>query len=156
FTCIGAGILLLGTLYFFKYAVDNQWIGPTGRVAVVTIAGLLALVFAHVIHPKTKPIYTQMVHGVGLSLLLFSAYARYRFYPLVPLPYAFGAFFATPLLGGPPAVYYRGEPILILSLAAALAAPVLLSTGEDRPLALFGYLLVVTALSHAASLRMKF
>lgn len=29
---IGAVTLLLGAAFFFKYAVDNEWIGPAGRV----------------------------------------------------------------------------------------------------------------------------
>ena len=39
FTRIGAAILLLGVAYFFKYAVDNNWIGPLGRVALGALAG---------------------------------------------------------------------------------------------------------------------
>jgi hypothetical protein len=93
---------------------------------------------------------------VGLAFLLLSAWASFALYQLVPATAAFGAFFVVSLLGGVLSVHHRGEAILILSLAAALAAPVLLSTGEDHPLGLFTYLLLVTTLAHVAALRMEF
>jgi hypothetical protein len=34
--------LVLGIAFFFKWAVDNQWIGPGGRVILGVIAGLAA------------------------------------------------------------------------------------------------------------------
>ncbi|MGZ3440130.1 MAG: DUF2339 domain-containing protein, partial [Polyangia bacterium] len=46
FTRIGAAVLLLGVAWFFKYAVDNNWIGPLGRVALGALAGAAVLVFA--------------------------------------------------------------------------------------------------------------
>lgn len=156
FTRIGAVALLLGVAYFFKYAVDNEWIGPLGRVALGAVAGTAVLAFAELTRARTRPAWTQVTLGVGLAFLLLSAYASHAFYHLVPVTAAFGAFFVVSLLGGALAMHHRAESILILALAAALAAPVLLSTGEDRPAALFGYLLLVTALSHAASVRMQF
>src|SRR5438045_1195260 len=38
FTRIGAIAMLLGVAYFFKYAVDSNWIGPLGRVALGALA----------------------------------------------------------------------------------------------------------------------
>jgi uncharacterized membrane protein len=156
FTRAGAAAVLLGVAYFFKYAVDNNWIGPLGRVAIGVAAGLIALVIAELTRARTKPVWTQTVTGVGLGFLLLSAYASHAFYHLVPVGAAFGAFAIVSLLGGALAVRHKAEAVLIISLAAALSAPVLLSTGEDRPLALFSYLLVVTSLTHAASLHMQF
>src|SRR5262245_26517669 len=43
---IGAVTLALGVAFAFKYAVDNQWIGPAGRVALGVLAGLAALAAA--------------------------------------------------------------------------------------------------------------
>jgi len=156
FTRIGAVALLLGVAYFYKYAVDSNWIGPWGRVALGTLVGAGVLAFAELTRARTRPIWTQVTLGVGLAFLLLSAYASHAFYHLVPVEAAFGAFFIVSLLGGALAIHHDAEAVLIVSLAAALAAPVLLSTGEDRPLALFSYVLVVTSLSHAASVKQQF
>ena len=156
FTRIGAAILLLGVAWFFKYAVDNNWLGPLGRVALGALAGAAVLVFAEATRPRTRAVYVQVLTGVGLSLLFFTAYAAYAFYHLVPAPGAFAAVAVITLLGGALAMHHRGEAILILSLIAGLLAPILFSTGEDRPAALFSYLFVLTAAAFWASLRMTF
>src|SRR6478736_5828887 len=91
FTRIGAAVLLLGVAWFFKYAVDNNWIGPLGRVALGALAGAGVLVFAEATRPRTRAIYVQVLTGVGLALLFFSAYAAHAFYHLVPATAAFAA-----------------------------------------------------------------
>jgi hypothetical protein len=153
---LGAVALLLGVAYFFKYAVDNDWIGPMGRVALGALAGFGVLGFAEVTRGRTQPVWTQVMLGVGLAFLLLSAWASFALYGLVSVYAAFAAFFVVSLLGGVLSMHHRGEAILILSLAAALSAPVLLSTHHDNPLGLFAYLLLVTTLAHAAALRMDF
>ncbi|MDB4965512.1 MAG: uncharacterized protein JWN44_1201 [Myxococcales bacterium] len=156
FTRIGAAILLLGVAWFFKYAVDSNWIGPLGRVALGALAGAGILVAAEALRPRTRATYIQVLAGVGLAALFLTAYAAHAFYHLIPSPAAFAAVAVVTLLGGALAIHHRGEAILVLSLIAGLASPVLLSTGEDRPAALFGYLFVLTAFVFWAALRMSF
>src|SRR5450755_3499398 len=36
---IGVMTLILGVAFFFKYAIDNDWIGEGGRVIIGVIAG---------------------------------------------------------------------------------------------------------------------
>ena len=38
---IGAITLVLGVAFFFKWAVDNNWIGPLGRIALGLLAGFV-------------------------------------------------------------------------------------------------------------------
>ncbi|MEO8874544.1 MAG: DUF2339 domain-containing protein, partial [Polyangiaceae bacterium] len=46
---------------------------------------------------------------------------------------------------------HRAEATLVVSLAAGFLNPVVLSTGEDRPVALFAYLVLITAVALAVS-----
>jgi len=156
FTRIGAIALLFGVAYFYKYAVDNQWVGPLGRIVLGTIVGLALLGFAEYTKTRTKAIYVQVVIGVGLALMYVSAYASYGFYHLFPIPAAFAAVAVITLLGGALAIYHKAEAILILSFVAGFLSPILLSTGEDRPGALFTYLFILTALGFATALQMGF
>lgn len=89
FNRIGAAVLLLGVAYFFKYAVDNAWIGPMGRVAVGAFVGSAPIALAEWLRPRTRPVFIHALVGVGLAILLFSAYAAFGFYQLLPLPMAF-------------------------------------------------------------------
>ena len=156
FTRAGALAMLVGVAYFFKYAIDNAWIGPLGRVALGAFLGLAVLAGAEIARARTRAIYIHVLSGVGLAMLYLSAYASHAFYGLVDVAPAFGAVFVITLLGGALSVRHRAEAVLILTLAAGCAAPVLLSTGEDRPLALFGYLFVIGAGGLAVATAMNF
>src|SRR5262245_48591988 len=41
---IGIVAVLIGVSYFLKYAFDNEWIGPAGRVVIGLVSGM-AVVF---------------------------------------------------------------------------------------------------------------
>ncbi len=153
---IGALVLMLGAAYFFKYAVDNEWIGPAGRIAAGALAGAALLAVGEVIRERARFVYVQAVLGAGAALLFLSAFASYALYRLVPVGAAFAAVAVVALLGGALAIRHRGELVLAISLVGGLLAPVFLSTGEDRPAALFGYLLVLTGLALAAAARLGF
>ena len=156
FTRAGAGAFLLGMAYFLKYAVDNDWVGPLGRLALGALVGVGALAAAEALWRRALPAYTQILEGIGLCVLLGTGYASFALYQIAPVPVAFAAIFVTALLGGALAVYHRGESILLLSLVGATLAPVLLSTGSDHPGGLFSYVALVTILALAASLRARF
>ncbi|MBN2718005.1 MAG: DUF2339 domain-containing protein [Deltaproteobacteria bacterium] len=158
FTRIGAVIGILVAGWFFKYVVDNDIIGPWGRVAIGAIVGLGALITGELLFKggKTNRIFNQGMQGLGLALMLISTYASSGFYHLVPVPAAFGATAILCLLGGALAIRHQSEGVLIFSLVAALMNPVMLSTGTDRPLALFTYLAVITVLTLFFSVRHNF
>lgn len=145
FTRVGAGALVLGVLYFFKYAVDNEWIGPAGRVMAGVLVGLGVIVGAEIIRAKSKSGFVHALSGVGLAILYVSAYASATWYDLVGIEVAFGAIAVILALGAALAWRYHAEAVLVLVLLAGLATPKLLSTGHDRPFALFAYLLLLTS-----------
>ncbi|HEY4012985.1 MAG TPA: DUF2339 domain-containing protein [Polyangiaceae bacterium] len=155
-TRIGAGVFLLGGLFFFKYAVDNAWIGPTGRVGIGCVVGLGLLGIAEGIRAKTRPRFVNALVGIGLSTLVVSLWASAVFYALVPSTVAFVATSAVLLLGAALALRHRAEPTLLVVLVGGLLNPVVLSTGEDRPLELFAYLFLLTSVALAVASRRSF
>jgi uncharacterized membrane protein len=62
---IGVVTLVLGVAFFFKYAVDNQWIGETGRVALGVLAGLLLLGIADAFWRRAQETFAQGSHTRG-------------------------------------------------------------------------------------------
>ncbi|WP_437872104.1 DUF2339 domain-containing protein [Sorangium sp. So ce363] len=155
-TRAGATTFLLGALFFFKYASDNAWIGPFGRVAIGAATGAALLAIAEVLRGRAQRRFVHTLIGLGLSVLIASVWASAALYELVPIPAAFAADTALLLLGAGLALRHRGEAILILSLVAGFLNPVVLSTGQDRPLVLFGYLLLMTSVAHAVAARLGF
>ena len=119
---------ILAAAFFFKYAVDNNWIGETGRVVLGVLAGLAALGVAERVWRSGQRIYSQGLCGLGAAVLYISFYATFGFYDLLPQPFAFR---------------YDGVAIAALALLGAYATPALLSTGEDRPWFLFSYVVIL-------------
>ncbi len=156
FTRIGAGVLVLGTAYAFKYVVDNRWIGPAGRVAAGAVFGALVLALAERLRSTAQRGYVHALLGVGLGVLYVTAYAAYALYGLASAPTAFVALALVSLAGGLFSVRHRSEPTLLIALCAALASPLLLSPARDRPVAFLGYLLLVTSGAMLVAQRLRF
>jgi uncharacterized membrane protein len=156
FARIGALVLLCGVAYLYSYAVDRNWIAPLGRCVLGALVGAGLIAGAELLKRSTNLLYVQVLFGLGLAFLYLSDYASYGFYSLLPADIALHLAAAITFLGGVLAARHRSEAILVFSLLGGFAAPVLLSTGQDRPLALFGYLIVLTSLSFAISLRERF
>ncbi len=86
---IGVITLVLGVAFFFKWAVDNQWIGPVGRVALGILAGLATLAAGDFVARRNQRIFAQGVTGAGIAILYLSLYAAFGFYHLIPQALAF-------------------------------------------------------------------
>jgi uncharacterized membrane protein len=86
---VGVITLVLGVAFFFKWAVDNNWIGPGGRVVLGALAGFAALAAADFLWRKGQQIFAQGVTGTGIAILYLSIYAACDFYQLMPQGFAF-------------------------------------------------------------------
>jgi len=155
-TRAGALIVLLGAATFFKWAVDNEYIGALGRVAIGTVAGVGAIAAGEWLRERTRALWVNVVQGAGVALLFFSVFAAAALYHLVSFPVAFGAVAVIAGAGCALSLRGRSEVVLGLSLLGGLLAPVLLSTGSDNPGGLFGWLLLVCGAALAVSARLGF
>ena len=140
---IGVVTLVLGIAFFFKWAVDNQWIGPAGRVMLGVISGLVTLAVADVLWRKGQRIFAQGGTAIGLGILYLAVYAAFGYYRLIPQSLAFTFMVATTALAVALALRYASVAMAVLGLAGGYLTPILLSTGEDRPWFLFSYLLLL-------------
>ncbi len=143
---VGMAAVILGVAYFLKFAFDNNLVGPTGRVVLGLAAGVAFLVGGEWMRTRRNlPGYAQILSGGGIAILYFALYAAWAFYHLVPVTLAFAAFVAVTTTGMTLAVRTDAVSLAALGLLGGMLTPVLLSTGENRPFALFGYLLLLDA-----------
>ncbi len=148
---IGVVTVALCIAFGFKYAVDSAWIGPSGRVGLGVLAGMLALGIADRIWRGGQKIYAQGITGLGIAILYLSFYASFGFYHLLDAGFAFILMVVTTAMAGALALRYDAPAIAALGLLGGYATPLLLSTGEDRPWALFGYVLILNLGALAAA-----
>ncbi len=83
--------------------------------------------------------------GAGVVLLYASVWAARVLYELIPGALAFVLMALVTAACGVLSWRYRSLVVAALGLVGGFATPALLSTGEDRPIALFGYLLLLDA-----------
>ena len=135
--------LIFGVGFLFKYAVDNQWIGPGMRVALGVAAAMLSLFVGEWISLRGQQVFARGLTGLGLALLYLSFYAGFGFYHLLPQGTAFLLMFLTTCAGATLALHYDSQAVAWLGLVGGYLTPVLLSTGENRMWVLAGYTLLL-------------
>ncbi len=146
FTRLGAVIGILVVAWFFKLAIDREWIGPFGRVGVGALLGAALLATGSRLarrRAELRPYFAHGVMGLGLAVLIVTVFAAFSFYQILSLALALVLIALLCALGGVLAHMHGSQLLLALSLLAALLNPVLLASGSDRPLALFAYLLTM-------------
>jgi uncharacterized membrane protein len=140
---IGIFIVVLGAVYFLKYAFDNRWIGNWGRVGIGAVAGAALLGIGELFHRKKYPLYGQVLMAGGLSILYLSIYAAFNFYALLPVTPAFAAMALVTAAGSLLSSRHESKTLALMSLAGGLLTPVWLSTGRNNEIALLGYLFIL-------------
>ena len=140
---VGTVALVLGVLYFLKYAFDNQWIGNTGRVLIGGFSGLALLYGGERFQTKGYKLYGQTVAGGGIVVLYLSIYAAFNFYSLIgQLPAMLLMALVTAVCCSL-AYRYNSRTLATMGLLGGLLTPYLLSTGKSNQIGLLSYLLVL-------------
>src|SRR5205814_719439 len=86
---VGVITLVLGVAFFFKLAVENQWIGEAGRIVLGILVGFATLGMADFLWHKDQKVFAHGISGAGIAILYLSFYAAFGFYHLVPQQLAF-------------------------------------------------------------------
>jgi uncharacterized membrane protein len=138
-------VLLFATAFFLRYAFENQWIGPLGRVSMGVVAGLVLTHVGHRYYRAGWVVFSQMLTAGGVVLLYLSTYSSFGFYHLLDQRAA-GAFLAvivveTALL----ALYYDAPAIALMAVIGGLLSPLLMRTDRDQYATLFSYLTMLNA-----------
>ena len=140
---IGITAVLIGVSYFLKFAFDNNWIGPTGRVAIGLLAGIAVIGWSERFRQRDYRIFSFSLKAVGIGVLYLSLWAAFQVYHLVPSGIAFVAMLAVTASTGVLAITQDAEILAAFALAGGFVTPLLLSTGQNREVALFSYVVLL-------------
>jgi uncharacterized membrane protein len=136
---VGALILFVSAALFVKLAVDNDWIGVTGRILMGIAFGLALLVAGDRFLRRTYRGLGQGLVGAGLAVLYVSLF--YSCGRVVPQEIAFGLMVLVTAAGMTLAVLHDAVAIGFIAVLGGLLSPLLVSTGKDSRDALFTYLM---------------
>jgi hypothetical protein len=142
FAWIGGLALFLGVAFFVKYSFEHNLIPPELRVAIGFVVGAGLVVGGLLLKRKENAVTAQTLCATGI-LVLYAvtfacrAYYHFAFFGLIPTFLLMTLITAVAFLL---AVRLNAIVVAALGIAGGFLTPVLLSTGEDNPLGLFGYI----------------
>ncbi len=140
---IGIFAILIGVSYFIKYAFDNGWIGPAGRVALGLLAGIGLVLWSERFRSRGYAAFSYSLKAVGIGTLYLSLWGAYQVYQLVPSAAAFVLMIVVTASTMALALSQDAEILAAIALAGGFSTPILLSTGQNHEIVLFVYVAVL-------------
>jgi uncharacterized membrane protein len=143
FNRIGILAVLIGMAWFLKFAIDNHWIGPAGRVLIGIIAGSGLIVWSERFRTRGFAAFSYSLKAIGSGILYLSLWAAFSLFHLIPSSVAFLAMLLVTAFNGFMAWSQDSELLALYAIVGGYSTPLLLATGENREVALFSYLLLL-------------
>jgi uncharacterized membrane protein len=154
FAWIGGFALFLGIAFFVKYSFEHNLVPPELRIAIGFIVGAGLVVGGLLLRRKENAVTAQTLCATGI-LVLYAvtfacrAYYHFAFFGLIP------TFLLTTLITAVAfllSVRLNAIVVAVLGIAGGFLTPILLSTNQDNPFGLFGYValldIALLALAH--------
>jgi uncharacterized membrane protein len=141
----GVVTVIFAVGFFLKYAYDNQWIGPLGRVLVAGAGGLIALAVGEFTRRRGYEMVAKGVTALGFAILYATVFAAHRWYELIGAAPAYVLAVGITAAAMLYAVVVDEVIVAVLSVLGGYIAPVVLSRGENLPTLLFSYVLILSA-----------
>lgn len=138
----GIALAIAGTL-FAKYSIENGLISPALRIVLLVLVALAALVGSEFFLRPGYETTANAACGSGIAVLYTAFFSAHALYELLPLAPTFVLMLLTTVTAALLALRYGSISIAILGLLGGFATPLALSTGQDRPIGLFAYLLLL-------------
>jgi uncharacterized membrane protein len=142
---VGILALLFAVTFFLKYAFDNNWVGPRGRVGIGLLAGSVLYPWSQHLLARGYKYFSEGIAGLGAAVLYLSLWAGWHYYHIFPQDIAFVAMIVVTAVTLLVAVGRNSERIAFLALVGGLITPILVSTGENHEVSLFTYLTILGA-----------
>src|SRR5438309_3221624 len=142
FAWVGGFALFLGVAFFVKYSFEHNLIPPELRVAIGFLTGIALVIGVVALKRKENVVTAQTLCAIGILILYAVTFAcrsffHFPFFGLIPTFALMTLITAAAFLL---AVRMDALVVAILGIAGGFLTPVLLSTGQDNPLGLFGYI----------------
>jgi uncharacterized membrane protein len=151
-----AGIaLIVGAIFFARWTVEQGIITPAARFALMLLTGIGALVAAELGLRRGYERTANPLSGAGIAVLYAAFYAGHVRYELFSMPMAFAGMVLVTITACAVSVRYDAFPTAVLGLLGGFATPVALSTGVDRPVGLFSYILLLNIGLLAVGIRQR-
>jgi uncharacterized membrane protein len=149
FNRIGIVAMLIGVAWFLKFAFDNHWVGPAGRILIGLLSGTALIAWSERFRSKGYAAFSYSLKAVGSGVLYLSLWAAFSLYHLIPPGVAFAGMVLVTAFNAFIAWRQSAELLAVYAIVGAFSTPLLLSTGRNEEGFLFSYLLMMNAATMA-------
>ncbi|HXB55055.1 MAG TPA: DUF2339 domain-containing protein [Vicinamibacteria bacterium] len=140
---LGGIALVVAAIFLAKMAYDRGYFTPELRMVSMLGAGIGGLVWAELSLRKGYATTANAVSGAAIAILYIALYAGHALWHLLATAPTFGMMILVTIVAGLVAIRYDAVFTAVLGLVGGFATPISLSTGEDRPVSLFSYILLL-------------
>ena len=116
---------------------------PPIRVAIGVIVATALLVVCELKAARKYRVTANALDAAAIAILFATFFAAHALWDLIPASVTFGLLILVTVLAVLLSIRHDSRFIAVLGLLGGFATPALLSTGENRPIPLFTYLLLL-------------
>lgn len=141
-----AGIALaLAGIFFLGYSIQSGWLQPPVRMAIGLLVGVALLVACELHVARRYAVTANAMDAAGIVILFSTVFASYALWHLIGGPLALALLVLVTVVAVVLSIRRDSVLVALLGLVGGFSTPALLSTGQDNPIGLFGYLLLLNA-----------
>jgi uncharacterized membrane protein len=143
FSAVAGIALVIAAIFFLRYSIEQGWLQPPVRVAIGVLTGVSLLVVCERKAARRYPVTANALDAAAVSILFATFFAAHALWQLVPALPTFLLLALVATVAVLLSIRHESLFIAVLGLLGGFSTPALLSTGENRPIPLFGYLLLL-------------
>ncbi|MBW3564035.1 MAG: DUF2339 domain-containing protein [Acidobacteria bacterium] len=145
FSWIAGIALALASVFFIKYSFDQGILTPPIRMAIGLVTGIGLLLACELRVARGYRHTANAMDGAGIAILYATLFSSSAIWKLLPTSLTFALMILVTAVAVLLSVRRDSPFIAVLGLVGGFATPAMLSTGENRPIVLFSYLLMLNA-----------
>ena len=145
FAIVASLALFLAGGFFVSYSMEHGWLTPPIQFAIGIVAGVVCLVLGELKGSRRYAWTADALDAAGIAILYVVFFASFARWHLVGSTAAFALFILATVVAVLLAIRRASLLIALLGLLGGFASPAIVATGQDNPIGLFGYLLLLNA-----------
>ncbi len=145
FSWIAGVAMVVAAIFFLNYSIDRGWLQPPVQMTIGIIAGLGLLLLCELKAANKYRITANAMDASAVAILFATFYAAYALWHLINPGVSFIFLVLVAVVAVLLSIRRDSLFIALLGLVGGFATPALLSSRENHPITLFGYLLLLNA-----------
>jgi uncharacterized membrane protein len=143
FSAVAGIALVVAAVSFLRFSIQSGWLQPPVRVAIGVVVAIVLLIVCELKAARRYPITANAMDAAAIAILFSTFFAAHALWDLIPTLPTFALLATVTALAVLLSIRRESLFIAVLGLLGGFATPALLSTGENRPIPLFAYLLLL-------------